>query len=168
MPGWTGPSVALLSAIWLGALVAAPVLWTPLAAGLYAAGALICHQLPERSFHMGAVQLPVCARCIGLYGGGALGSFCAAFGRGFLERASLLRGRRAGWTLTAIAAIPTIVTFVVEWGLRWPVSNVVRGVTAVPLGLTVAFVVLRALPTLHYETCAPPRPIASNQHRTNI
>lgn len=30
---------------------------------------LNCHQLSERSFHIGIRQLPVCARCLGIYVG---------------------------------------------------------------------------------------------------
>src|SRR6185295_1848536 len=36
---------------------------------VYAVGSVICHQLPERSFHLWAAQLPVCARCTGIYAG---------------------------------------------------------------------------------------------------
>jgi len=37
----------------------------------------ICHQLPERSFFVFGHQLPVCARCTGIYFGALLGSFFA-------------------------------------------------------------------------------------------
>lgn len=30
-------------------------------------GRAVCHQLPQRSFHMGGYQLPLCARCSGMY-----------------------------------------------------------------------------------------------------
>ena len=46
--------------------------------GVYIAGALICHQRPERSFHVWGVQWPVCARCLGLYAGAAIGAVMAA------------------------------------------------------------------------------------------
>jgi uncharacterized membrane protein len=36
-------------------------------------GYSICHQIPERSFHLGDHQLPLCARCTGTYIGVALG-----------------------------------------------------------------------------------------------
>ncbi len=40
---------------------------------IFAAGGLICHQRPERSFFLDGQQFPVCARCTGLYLSGALG-----------------------------------------------------------------------------------------------
>ena len=33
----------------------------------------ICHQIPERSFHLFGVALPVCHRCLGLYTGLTVG-----------------------------------------------------------------------------------------------
>ncbi len=41
--------------------------------GVYGVGSLICHQLPERSYHLWAAQMPVCARCAGIYFGAACG-----------------------------------------------------------------------------------------------
>jgi len=149
-------------------VAAAPVIWTPLAAAVYAAGSFICHQIPERSFHLNAFQLPVCARCLGLYGGGAFGSIVGAAG---LSRREHWRWRvpvrRQRWIAAAIAAAPTLVTFVLEWGFGWRVSNATRAIAALPLGGAVAFVVVNALATLHYEQCAPTRPIGSSQPPTS-
>ena len=51
--------------LWVVLLFAAPGVLFPL-------GHFICHQRPERSFFIGGQQLPVCARCTGLYLGAAL------------------------------------------------------------------------------------------------
>ena len=40
---------------------------------IFAVGSVVCHQLPERSFFLDGRQLPVCARCTGLYLSGAAG-----------------------------------------------------------------------------------------------
>ena len=61
--------------------------------------------------------------------------------------------------VTAIAAIPTIVTLVFEWIGVWKPSNMIRALAGAPLGFTVATIVITALrhgqrlqqPTLHYE-----------------
>jgi predicted membrane protein DUF2085 len=150
---WLAPGLALLAVAWLLLLVAAPLLASPVAAVLYAAGSLICHQLPERSFHLQGFQLPVCARCLGIYGGAAVGSVAgaAAVGRRFLAWWRQPATRSVNWIATAIAASPTLATFVLEWGFGWPISNAVRATAALPVGFAVAFVVVGALATLHYE-----------------
>ena len=142
-----------MAAAWLLFLVAAPFLTTPVAGVLYLAGALICHQLPDRSFHLQGIQLPVCARCLGLYGGAAVGSVAgaAAIGRRWLVRQPKLSTRSMKWLATGVAAMPTLATFALEWGFGWPMSNSVRVIAALPLGFAVAFVVVSALATVHYE-----------------
>jgi uncharacterized membrane protein len=45
---------------------------------VYSIGSIICHQLPARSFHLWAVQMPVCARCTGIYLGAAIGAIAAS------------------------------------------------------------------------------------------
>lgn len=135
-----------MAVTWLTLILAAPFLWLPAAALLYATGSFICHQLPERSFHIESSQLPVCARCVGIYGGGALGS---VIGASVMARRWIVGGRlqlaRSRWMWTTIAAVPTITTFALEWGFGWSISNAVRAVAAVPLGAAVAFVVVSAL-----------------------
>ena len=196
MSRWVAPGIGALAALWLTLIVTAPFLWTPLAAVLYAGASLICHQLPGRSFHLDGAQLPVCARCFGLYSGGALGSLAGvlAFGRRRVRlkadttqadathadatQADTMRARpevtrrvlgtRGGmWLITAVAAVPTAITVVGEWGLGWTMSNAVRAIAAVPFGCTVALVVVNAVATLHYDSCAPPRPIGSSQSTTS-
>ncbi|PYR75676.1 MAG: hypothetical protein DMF87_19875 [Acidobacteria bacterium] len=155
--------VALAACAWLALLMLAPLLAAPLAAALYAVGAQICHQRPERSFHLFAAQLPVCARCLGLYAGAALGSPLAL--------ASAVRARIAAWPsrmLLVTASIPTVLTLVAEWSGAWGGSNAVRAAAGLPLGGAVALVVARAVATLHYGGCAPRRPIASNRPPTPI
>jgi uncharacterized membrane protein len=156
------PAITVSAVAWVALLITAPVLSVPLAAALYGLGSLICHQIAERSFYLHGFQLPVCARCLGLYTGGALGSVAAVF----MARVSTARpARRSGAPLmaTVLALVPTIATVAIERGAGWPVSNVVRAAAALPLGWVVAFVVMRAIATLHYDECAPRRPIGHGQ-----
>lgn len=136
------PALAVLAAAWVVFVAAAPLLPVPLSALVYAFGSLVCHQIPERSFHLQSFQLPVCARCIGLYSGAAFGALWAA---------SSSAGRRASGSAardirvaTVVAAIPTAVTVAFEWAGLWQPSNVTRSLAGVPLGFVVAFVVMRA------------------------
>ena len=72
--------LAAAAVLWACALpaAAATAAWAPagvpahVTRAMYAAGRIICHQRPERSFHLGATALPVCARCLGLYAGAAV------------------------------------------------------------------------------------------------
>ena len=78
--------------VWRRVFVASSILWAlslPLATraaapasassagyvfalAVYAIGSRICHQLPARSFHLWSMQMPVCARCAGIYAGAAV------------------------------------------------------------------------------------------------
>lgn len=143
--------MAAVAAAWLLLLITAPFLTTPVAGVLYAGGALICHQLPDRSFHVQGIQLPACARCVGLYGGAAVGSAIGAAGlaRRWLERRPLMLTQSVKLVATGVAAVPTLATFALEWGLGWPISNAVRAIAALPFGCAVALVVVSALATVH-------------------
>ncbi|MEZ5284439.1 MAG: DUF2085 domain-containing protein [Vicinamibacterales bacterium] len=128
--------LALATVAWVALLVVAPLL-PPAAAGLgaaaYAVGALICHQLPDRSFHLAGAQLPVCARCAGLYAGAALGA-CGWLIRSARPRAPWpMRRVVAGLVLAGTPTAVTVATAMV--GLLDP-PNLWRAALAVPLGAT--------------------------------
>lgn len=132
--------------VWVAVLLTAPLLASrgvaaPAVAAVYRAAGLVCHQRPERSFALGGIQLPVCARCSGLYGAGALGALAAfAVGAGRVRAGS--RGVRIA---LAVAAAPTAVTVAVEWlGLALP-SNTVRAAAALPLGVAAGWIFVRLL-----------------------
>jgi uncharacterized membrane protein len=154
------PAVAVFAALWVVWLVATPFLSVELSSATYLFASIICHQLPERSFHLDALQLPVCARCLGLYAGAALGTVAA----------SLVRTRRSdAWLrkhapiLTLAALMPTAVTVIVEWLGLSATSNTTRAAAGIPAGMVVAFVVTRALATVHYGECVSGQPTAPRQ-----
>jgi uncharacterized membrane protein len=125
----------LAAAGWAVALATGPLIAesSPGLGGLmYAVGSLICHQRPERSFHLGAAQLPVCARCLGLYAGGAMGLVAWTLvgrGRGFRWP------RRSAVRVLLVSGVPTAVTVASAWlGLGDP-ANAWRAALAVPLGI---------------------------------
>ena len=113
---------------------------------VYRAGSLVCHQRPERSFHLAGIQLPVCARCFGLYLSGALGLTAGL--------ALSLRSRRApsGATvrnLLAVAALPIALSVGLEWLGLIHTTNVQRMLTGLPLGFVAGVVTVRSLSRPH-------------------
>ena len=161
------PLVAALAAGWASLLIAAPYLPVAVAGLLYLFGSIICHQIAERSFHVDGAQLPVCARCLGLYVGAALGAVAATSSR-LVPGSDPTTTRHWGLTPFIVAAMPTIVTVLAEWAGIWQPSNLVRAVAGVPAGVVVAFLVMATLrrPALHYGPCPPRRPIASSRRPT--
>lgn len=123
----------LASAAWTLAVLAAPVLEAPI---VYAAAGLVCHQIPERSFHVDGAPVAVCARCVGLYAGGVLG-FGLAWASGLRRWRWNVRPAVARRVLV-LAAVPTAATLLAEWGAGWPVGNAWRWAAALPLGLIAA------------------------------
>jgi uncharacterized membrane protein len=101
---------------------------------IFAAGSLICHQKPERSFFLDGHQLPVCARCTGLY----LSAAAAFIGWiGF----KIARGWRpiafapgVAVRLIVLAAIPTALSLASGTLGVWDGSNTTRALLAIPLG----------------------------------
>lgn len=132
--------VALL---WLTMILAAPFALSRarlpvFTLAVYQAGSLVCHQRPERSFHLAGMQLPVCARCFGLYLSGAVGLTVAARSR----RALSTRAVRA---LLAGTALPIVTTVALEWLAVIETTNVQRLLTALPLGFAAGVVIVGSL-----------------------
>jgi uncharacterized membrane protein len=146
VPRYLAVALTLAALAWCAILIAAPLtlarggprLTTP-STIVYAAAGRICHQRPERSFTLAGVQQPVCARCFGLYVSGAIGALLgwAAFG-GF-RRPSRDR------VLLLAAAVPTALTFSLEFAGLVPFSNASRFAAALPLGLIAGWVFVNAL-----------------------
>jgi uncharacterized membrane protein len=109
------------------------------AAVVYQSAGLICHQRAERSFHMAGVQLPVCARCTGLYVSGALGALVAWFAA---RRPRATRRTRA-WLLWA--AVPTALTVALELAGLLHTSNMLRALSALPLGASAGWIFIQSL-----------------------
>jgi uncharacterized membrane protein len=132
---------ALGAALWAILLGTAPLVATVTVAGaalIYAAGSLICHQLPERSFHLAGAQLPVCARCYGLYLGVALGALAWAVVAARRERNL---SRVPTLATLAVVAAPTAVTVLTAMAGVFDPPNIWRAGLALPLGAAAGVVV---------------------------
>ncbi len=107
---WTFVPIALL-----GAALAAPYFSTHgfviLAFALERGFALVCHQRPERSFWLFGAPVAVCARCLGIYVGAAIGLllrtsrqialrvFIAAAAINVIDAAAEFAGLHANWMM---------------------------------------------------------------------
>jgi hypothetical protein len=135
-----------MAVTWVAIVVATPLAlahgFTLLPAVVYEAAGLICHQRPERSFHLAGIQLPVCARCVGLYASGAAGAVAACMAG--LKGSSRLPTPRATVAL-ALAALPTVVTVGLEWADALHPGGLARALTALPLGALAGWLFVRAL-----------------------
>ncbi len=119
------------------------------ALAVYAFGSVICHQRPERSFHLWAAQLPVCARCTGIYLGAAMGAVVGAFPIAGPElapspgRPRSAPGNRTARIAIAVATLPAFATLGYEWTTGETPSNMIRALTGVVLGVVAAWLVVR-------------------------
>ena len=150
-------SLATAAVAWFALAVLAPVLPAALAAAVYTVGSLICHQIPDRSFHWHGAQLAVCARCTGIYLGACAMALLAPLPPSLSARWGA--PTRIAWLLGA-AAVPMGVTLVAEWTGVWEPSCTVRAATGVVLGTAGALALVAAI---DYSECLPradaaPRP----------
>ncbi len=107
------------------------------ALSVFVTGRVICHQIAERSFALWGRQMPVCARCTGIYAGAAVAAAVASL------RANDSRG--AAVPALAVAALPTIATLVFEWTTGITPSNTIRAAAGLPIGAAVAWLIVRVL-----------------------
>ena len=114
-------------------------LGTAIVVAVYGIGSFVCHQLPERSWRLWTAQMPVCARCSGIYGGAAAASVLLLAGR---IRGSV-QTHRARIAL-ALAALPSLGTLVYEWTTGVVPSNALRLAAGIPIGVVVAWLVVSA------------------------
>jgi uncharacterized membrane protein len=165
------PVIAVAALTWLALLVVSPLGPTSFAALMYGIGGFICHQIPERSFHLAGFQIPVCARCLGIYAGfaavacvhvAAASRLAASRPRGLTPSSRGLTPSAARWVFL-VSALPTAVTLGLEWGAVWRGSNLARAIAGAALGIGVALVVMSAVATLHYSACERRRPTEPSQ-----
>jgi len=102
------------------------------ALGIHTFFSHICHQASERSFFLVGTPLAVCARCIGIYAGAAVGAFLR------VERALAIK---ALWTTLALNIVEAATEYAGLHG-NW---LVVRALLGFALGAAVAALVAQAV-----------------------
>jgi uncharacterized membrane protein len=134
---WT---IALPLGAWIASRAHASGAASALAIAIYGIGGVVCHQLRERSFHLWSAQLPVCARCTGVYLGAAIGVAVPAI-RPSEAGPSKLGPYRAR-TIVIAAAMPSLATLVYEWTTGDMPSNWIRFAAGLPLGVAASWLML--------------------------
>ena len=85
--------------------------------------------------------MPVCARCMGIYAGAATSALALPLVARLKPRAN---DTARGWLIVAV--VPTIVTLLFEWITGNTPANWIRAAAGVPIGVVVAWIVLRLRP----------------------
>jgi uncharacterized membrane protein len=105
-------------------------------------GSSVCHQLPERSYFLGDVQMPLCARCIGIQLGFlASASFLLSFGKRFW---SAIPDRRSVIVLGAVMSLFVVDALLSYSGIS-PSTNLRRTLSGLSLGVPLPFVLVPLL-----------------------
>ncbi|NUM80733.1 DUF2085 domain-containing protein [bacterium] len=81
----------------------------------YTCGSALCHQLPDRSFFLSNMFLPVCARCAGIYIGASIGIFWMIFKGRFQARYTFSK-MFVGFIVLSELYLLT------DWWVDWPLN----------------------------------------------
>lgn len=138
---WYG--VLLVVFAWLALIVLPPIVsaygQTEISSPMYRFFGMICHQLPERSFHLLEHQLAVCSRCFGVYFGLGVGAVVYPLWRRVDDIEPLPRI----WLLASMVPIG------IDWSLGvfgvWENNHASRFITGLILGLACVTYILPAL-----------------------
>jgi uncharacterized membrane protein len=137
-----GIAIAVV-ALWVAATVLPPVLAAGgengLAAPFYRFFSFVCHQLPDRSFHILEHQFAVCSRCFGVYFGLLAG----------LLLYPLIRRLDDIQPLPRIWLFASMVPIAIDWSLGvfdvWENTHASRFITGLILGVACAVYIVPAL-----------------------
>jgi hypothetical protein len=144
------------SVAWMLLLVAAPfaasrphasTLGALLVVSVYGVGSLVCHQLAERSYRLWTAQMPVCARCAGIYFGAAVASLMTLGARAAQashRRPAVSAALHHARLILAVASTPTLLTLVYEWTTGVMPAHAIRALAGVPIGAAAAWLVVAA------------------------
>ena len=135
--------VSLIALAIILAIVAAPLALanghSTLAGDIYKGFSFLCHQLPDRSFHLAGHQFAVCSRCTGLYVGFALTALAYP----------LIRPIRTTTTPALIwlilATVPLLVDFSLGYFNIWANTHASRFITGALLSSVAVFYIIPGL-----------------------
>lgn len=127
-----------------------------LAQVVYRAFAILCHQLPERSYFIDGHKLAVCSRCTGLYAGFAFALLLYPLVRSLRTVTTPPRS----WLL--FAALPLAIDFSLTFFGIWENTHTSRLLTGALLGSVAVFYVVPGLVDLSLRTSerSKPQPVS--------
>jgi len=134
---------ATLAIAVLGAIIGAPLIQSSghaaFAFKIYRAFSFVCHQIPERSFHLAGYKFAVCSRCTGIYSGLALATLSYP----------VLRSLKQTITPSLIWLFLAVTPLVIDWSLGyfsiWQNNHLSRFSTGALFGATAVFYILPGL-----------------------
>ena len=142
-----------LVALIIGAPLAQANGHTPFALAIYKTFSFVCHQIPERSFHLLGYKFAVCSRCTGIYSGLAIAVLIYPLVRPFedTQTPSLV------WLF--VAAAPLAIDWSLGYFSIWQNNQASRFSTGALFGATAVFYILPGLIelTLRVGSGAMPR-----------
>jgi uncharacterized membrane protein len=134
---------AAISTTIVALIIAAPLsqaaLHPQLAAAIYKAFSFVCHQIPDRSFHVAGNQFAVCSRCTGLY----LGFAAALLVYPMVLSVKNIDAPRRVWLF--LAALPLAIDFALGYFAIWPNTHLSRFLTGALLGSVAVFYIMPGL-----------------------
>lgn len=138
---WSGAAVCVL--LWMGMIVGAPFAlahgYVSVAQVIYKGFSPLCHQIPERSFHLEGHAFAVCSRCTGIYAGFAAGVILYP----------LLRSLKRTDTPARLWLFVACVPLAIDWSLGffgiWENVHLSRVLTGGLLGFVAALYVVPGL-----------------------
>ena len=128
---------------WLGLILAAPLAritgFPALSQNLYGFFSYICHQIPERTFHVSGEPMGVCTRCFGVYLGIVIGFAAYPLWRDLADTEPPPRF----WLFASLIPVG------VDWSLTilgiWENTGLSRSLTGLVLGFACATFIIPAL-----------------------
>src|SRR5882762_7980655 len=138
---WVG--ICLIALAIPGLIVSAPFAQAhghpAFAAPIYKAFSFVCHQIPERSFHLAGYKFAVCSRCTGLYSGFALAVLIYPIVR------SLRQTETPSIVWLFLATVPLVIDFSLGYFSIWQNNHASRFATGALLGSVAVFYILPGL-----------------------
>ncbi len=143
-PAWiawafTSAIAAAIVGLIIGAPIAESHAHAQFASAIYKTFGFLCHQIPDRSFHLAGHAFAVCSRCTGLYSGFAVAALLYPLARS-MKRTD---APRRIWLI--LATVPLVIDFALGYFAIWPNTHFSRFTTGALLGSVAVFYIMPGL-----------------------